>query len=160
MAWITFLLSYLFFLYLGKKLEWSHAKTGALILTAGLGNTSFVGFPILEAIIGPHAIPIGVLVDQPGSFLVLSTLGIVVASIFSGSQISTKVIAKRVFTFPPFIALIISILWVAIGFFGNEILIPTFAKIASTLVPLALFAVGFQLKINFKILKKRWAPLC
>ncbi|MDD4975855.1 MAG: AEC family transporter [Bacteriovorax sp.] len=159
MAWIAFLISYLFFLFVGKKLKWSRAKIGALILTAGLGNTSFVGFPILEALIGPHAIPIGVLVDQPGSFLVLSTIGIVVASFFSGAQINPRVIVKRVFLFPPFIALIIAVIWASTGLMGIEILTPALSKIASTLVPLALFTVGFQLRFDLKILKKRWIAL-
>ena len=47
MAWITFILSWILISHLGRKLNWSRAKTGALILTAGLGNTSFVGFPLL-----------------------------------------------------------------------------------------------------------------
>jgi predicted permease len=155
MAWITFILSFIFFAFIGKKLNWSKPKIGALILTAGLGNTSFLGFPILEALIGPHAIPIGVLVDQPGSFLVLSTFGIIVASIFSGAKINTITIAKRIFSFPPFIALILSVLWVCIGTPGVDFLTPAFTKVASTLVPLALFSVGFQLRFNSSVLKKR-----
>ena len=159
MAWIAFILSFLFFTFIGKKLKWSHAKIGALVLTAGLGNTSFVGFPILEAIIGPHAIPIGILVDQPGSFLVLSTLGILVAALFSGAKISPQFMAKRILTFPPFIALIISGAWGISGLKGGDLLTPAFAKIASTLVPLALFSVGFQLRFDLNVLKKRWIPL-
>lgn len=159
MAWITFSLSFLFFVFIGKKLEWSRAKIGALILTAGLGNTSFVGFPLLEALIGPHAIPVGVLVDQAGSFLVVSTLGIMVASLYSGAHINPQIMAKRVSTFPPFIALILSILWASTGLKGSEILLPAFSKIAATLIPLALFTFGFQLRFEIKILKKRWLAL-
>ena len=160
MAWIMFFISFCFFYLIGKKLKWSHAKVGALILTAGLGNTSFVGLPLLEALIGPHAIPIGVLVDQPGSFLVLSTFGIVVASLFSGTEINSRIIAKRVFSFAPFIALIGSIIWARTGLIGSDLLTPTFSKIAATLVPLALFSVGFQLRFDSKVLKKRWLALC
>jgi predicted permease len=155
MAWITFVISFFFFSYTGKKLKWSRAKTGALILTAGLGNTSFVGFPILEALIGPHAIPTGILVDQAGSFLVLSTLGILVASLFSGAEINSRIMMKRVFTFPPFIALIFSVLWAMTGLVGVETATPALSKIAATLVPLALFSVGFQLRFDLNILKKR-----
>lgn len=159
MAWITFILSLSFFSYLGKKLHWSHAKMGALILTAGLGNTSFVGFPLLEALIGPHAISVGVLVDQPGSFLVLSTLGILVAAIFSGAKVSALSITKRVVFFPPFIALVLSVLWAFFGLVGFEQWSVPLSKIAATLVPLALFSVGFQLRFDLKVLKKRWQPL-
>ena len=56
MPWIIFLLSWLFFSWLGMKRGWSRARTGTLILISGLGNTSFVGIPLLEVIIGKEAI--------------------------------------------------------------------------------------------------------
>jgi predicted permease len=159
MAWITFFMSFCFFQIVGKKLHWSRAKIGALVLTAGLANTSFVGFPILEAIIGPQSIPIGILADQAGSFLVLSTLGIITASFFSGAEIKSQIIIKRVITFPPFIALVAAFVWTLIGLKGFELLSPSLLKVSATLVPLALFTVGFQLRFDLKILKKRWVGL-
>jgi predicted permease len=163
MAWICFAMSYFMITFIGKKLGWRDAKIGALILTVGLGNTSFVGIPLLEAIIGPQATPIGILVDQPGSFLVLSTLGVMIAAIFSGAKITPKFIVKRVCTFPPFLSLVGIVIW----FFGwginnshsLDVITPAFDKIASTLVPLALFSVGFQLQFELSVLKKRWIPL-
>ncbi len=155
MAWINFGLSFFIFSWLGKKYDWSKKKTGALILTAGLGNTSFIGFPLMEVLIGPESIPIGILVDQPGSFLVLSTLGIITAASFSGEKININDIIKRVVSFPPFIALLSSIGWFILGEPGKEILLPAFDKIALTLVPLALFSVGFQSHFNFAQIMKR-----
>jgi len=101
MAWITIFLSYFVVGFIGKKLDWTKAKTGALILTVGHANTSFVGFPLLEAILGSEAISIGILADQPGSFLIVSTVGIVIASIFSDGSTNKKEIIKRVLSFPP-----------------------------------------------------------
>ena len=159
MAWMAFGLSYFVISNIGRRLGWSRTKTGALILTAGLGNTSFVGFPLLEALIGPDAVRIGVLVDQPGSFLVLSTLGLAVAASFSGNKVTAKYLTKRVFTFPPFLALLSATLWFVVGMPGAAILTPPLERIASTLVPIALFAVGFQLRPNLEVLRKRWQPL-
>jgi predicted permease len=163
MAWISFILAFIIISLLGKRLGWKDKKIGALILTVGLGNTSFVGFPLLEALIGKEAIPIGILADQPGSFLVLSTLGVIVASVCSGAKITPAFITKRVFTFPPFISLILSILWFFIWGNSNphslDGALPAFEKIASTLVPLALFSVGFQLQFDMAIFKRRWIPL-
>lgn len=159
MAWLTFFLSLVCINFLAKKFHWSHATTGALILTAGLGNTSFVGFPILEALIGPQAIPIGILVDQPGSFLVLPTLGLMTAAFYSGQSLSLKIIAKKVFTFPPFIALIVSVVWAKTGLIGYAALSGAFEKISATLIPLALFSVGFNLKLDWKLIRKRLLPL-
>jgi hypothetical protein len=42
-SWIG-LVALLLFLLLGKKYGWSKKLTGCLILTAGLGNTSFLVF--------------------------------------------------------------------------------------------------------------------
>jgi predicted permease len=47
-AWIGFSVVFVFSV-LGKRLGWSKKLIGCLILTAGLGNTSF-GFPIIEAL--------------------------------------------------------------------------------------------------------------
>ena len=159
MAWIAFGLSYVVISNIGRRLNWSRTKTGALILTAGLGNTSFVGFPLLDALIGPEAVRIGVLVDQPGSFFVLSTLGLAVAASFSGNKVSASAIGKRAFTFPPFLALVVAALWFVIGMPGTSVITPPLDRIASTLVPIALFAVGFQLQLNPAVLAKRWQPL-
>lgn len=136
---------------------------GALILTAGLANTSFLGIPILEALIGKEAVPVGILADQPGSFLVSATLGIIVAAFYSGAKITPGFIARRVFTFPPFVVLILTGIWFIV--FGRshpnglDAIYPSMEKISSTLVPLALFSVGYQLHFDFSVLKKRWLPL-
>jgi len=159
MAWLTFFLSLVCINFLAKKFSWSHATTGALVLTAGLGNTSFVGFPLLEALIGPEAIPIGILVDQPGSFLVLPTVGLVTAAFYSGQNISFTTVFKKVFSFPPFIALIISVIWAKTGLVGYSYFSGAFEKIAATLIPLALFSVGFNLKLDWKLIRKRIVPL-
>lgn len=163
MAWMAFILSFLVFGFAGKKFGWKDSMTGALILTAGLGNTSFVGFPLLEALIGPHALPIGILADQPGSFLALSTIGILVAAMYSGAKITPHFIARRILTFPPFIALIFAVLWyLVVGMRHPESLnsiMPAFDKIAATLVPLAVFSVGFQLHVDLAVFKRRWFPL-
>ena len=163
MAWICFILSYIIFSSIGKKIKWSDSKTGALILTAGLGNTSFVGIPILEALIGKETVPIAILVDQPGSFLTLATLGIIVAAFYSGAKITPKFILRRVFTFPPFVVLFLVGIWFVL--FGRShpnslsAIYPSMEKISATLVPLALFSVGYQLHFDLDILKKRWIPL-
>lgn len=163
MAWLSFILSFVFFNYLGKKLQWSERKIGALILTAGLGNTSYVGFPLLEALIGPEAVPVGMVVDQAGSFLVLSFLGISTAAIFSGQKVGPLILIKRVLTFPTFVSLMIVLFLCFL--FGQEhlnyfeIAKPVADKIAGTLTPLAMFSVAFQINLDTAVIKKRWKPI-
>lgn len=162
MPWLTFLGAWLIFGQLGKFRQWSNPRKGALILTAGLGNTSFVGLPLLEALYGESALRWGVLIDQLGSFLTLSTLGLLVASQCGhprhghGEKKST---AKQILTFPPFIALVIAFIVTIFDWRYSSVISNVLSKLSSTLVPIALIAVGFQLKLSFAILKRYWRPL-
>src|SRR5512141_255379 len=47
-----------------KRLAMDPATNAALLLTAGLGNTSFVGFPLTQAYFGDAGLRIAVICDQ------------------------------------------------------------------------------------------------
>ncbi len=146
-AWLNFALSFLFFSLVGKKFGWSKKLIGCLILTTGLGNTSFVGFPIVEALYGQEGLKWALLIDQPGSFVVLATLGVWVASSFSSKKLTSREILVKISTFPPFIAFIVAM---TIGFFQLKIPVEidgAFERIGATVSPLALVSVGLQLRI-------------
>lgn len=144
--WIIFLISAGFFILLEKIFKWDKKSTGALILTGGLANTSFVGFPVLIALFGEEGLKIGVIIDQAGSFLVLSTLGIITASVYSSGTYSVKKIAKDIIAYPSFIAFIIAIIMVAAGINHNEISASILSKAGMPTIILALVSVGMQLK--------------
>ncbi|MDP2162312.1 MAG: AEC family transporter, partial [Flavobacterium sp.] len=73
-AWLRFTLSFLFFSILQKWLGWSKKLTGCLVLTGGLSNTAFIGYPVAEALYGQEGLKTAIFVDQPGSFVVTATL--------------------------------------------------------------------------------------
>jgi predicted permease len=79
MAWIMFGLGCAFFWLAGRALGFSPATTGGLMLTGGLANTAFIGLPMIETFYGAEYLGLGILIDQAGSYFVLSTLGILVA---------------------------------------------------------------------------------
>jgi predicted permease len=146
MPWLTFALAYLLFNFLGKKFNWPSSLIGCLILTAGFGNTSFVGFPIIEALFGKDALPYAVLVDQPGTFLICSTFGVLIASQYSYGKMPLRNLIKKILTFPFFIAFFIAIL---LGFFHlgpSGVVKDILGKLAAMLTPIALISVGLQLK--------------
>lgn len=147
-AWLGFVLSYLFFNTLGNTFGWSRKLTGCLVLMGGLGNTSFVGFPIIEALYGKQGLETAIIVDQPGSFMVMATLGIVVAALYSKGKPDAKVIAQKIFLFPPFIAFFIAILMNALHFEFSDNWQSVFHKLGQTVTPIALVAVGMQLKLD------------
>ena len=144
--WLNIILAVLFFSFLGKKMNWSKSLIGALIMCAGFGNTSFVGIPVIQSLYGESGLKTVMIVDQPGSFVALSTLGITIASFYSGDKIGITPIIQKILKFPPFIAFVIAVILnifsVAIPVQIDEV----FAKLGATTVPLALVSVGSQLR--------------
>ncbi|ESU22317.1 hypothetical protein FEDK69T_23000 [Flavobacterium enshiense DK69] len=149
-AWLGFALSYVFFTGLGKLLGWSKKLIGCLIITAGLGNTSFVGFPLVEAVYGKQGLETAVIVDQPGSFVVVSTLAVLVATMCSRETASTNAILKKILFFPPFIAFAISCCLIFLEMDFPLILQSVFQRLGSTVTPIALVSVGMQLEFDRK----------
>lgn len=149
-AWIGFGLSFLIFATLGKFLNWSRTLIGCMILMSGLGNTSYVGIPVVEALYGKEGLETLMMVDQPGSFVVLSTVGIAVATAYSSGTPSLNLIAKKIFYFPPFLVFVLTIIMNLMGIKFPDTLDEVFEKLALTVTPLALVSVGYQLKIEMK----------
>jgi malate permease and related proteins len=138
-AWLVFS-----FTPAGKRND--PATRGVLILTAGLGNTSFVGFPLTQAYFGDAGLRIAVVCDQM-TFVLLSTVGVVTAmhAAHNGSA-AFSIIAKRLVRFPPFLAFIAALLVPHVVDLSP--IKPLLDVLAMTLVPLALFSVGLQLRLS------------
>ncbi len=146
MAWCLFGAGFIFFRYIGRIANLPAKSIGALMLVGGLGNTSFVGLPMIEAYYGREYLGVGLIADQLGSFLVLSTLGILTATVYSSGAVSARVILRKVLLFPPFQALVLALLLRPFPF--PEWLTPVLQKLGDTLTPLALASVGFQLRFS------------
>lgn len=126
---------------------WSRATWGALVLTAGLGNTSFVGLPMIEAFHGTDALPLGLLIDQFGSFIMVSTVGLGAAAWAAGQDTDLRRILRRIALFPPFIALLVALILRWTGPLP-EVLLEVLDRLGATLAPLALLSVGMQLRLG------------
>ena len=148
MPWLLFALGAAFFLALGRLWGWSRQTTGGLMLSGGLANTSFVGLPMIETFYGPAFLSVGILADQLGTYMVLSTFGILVATLCSasGSQVSLGELARRVAVFPPFQALALGLALIPVG--QPEVVVAVLDRLGGTLAPLALVSVGYQLRLD------------
>jgi predicted permease len=147
--WLVFALGWLLFAMLGKALEWTRGRIGALTLVCGLGNTAFIGYPMIEALRGDQGLALAVVADQVGCFVMLAVGGALVTAIYSGARVDARAIAKRVLLFPAFVALCWGLIVGALG--GWPIVIDnSLDRIAATLAPLALFAVGLQVHPHFE----------
>jgi malate permease and related proteins len=153
--WVLFVVGAVILHAIGRALRLPAATIGCMVLMGGLGNTSFVGLPMIEAMYGREALGIGILCDQPGSFLILATLGLAVAARYSGGATTPADIARRILRFVPFWAMIAGLLLSPIDY--PPIVRTLLARLADTLTPLAMVSVGIQLRLAH--LRGRTAPL-
>jgi predicted permease len=118
-----------------------------LLLCVALGNTSFLGYPLVRALLGEAALPYAVIYDQFGAFLILSTFGLYVLARYGGDAKPTPgSMARRIASFPPFLALVFGLTlmperppgWIAAGL----------QHLADALLPLVVLAIGLSLKLR------------
>ena len=146
-AWSVMILSAILILLLSRFFSFSREITGCLMLVSILTNSSFLGIPIINAYMGESALAYVLVYDQLGTFIALATYGTFIASYYSNkTQLTFKIITLKVFTFPPVIALITSLFLIGVEF--NPIISKVLNSFASTIVPVALVAVGLQLKLK------------
>lgn len=147
MPWLLFAVGAGLFWALGRLLGLSRAQVGALTLVGGFGNTSFVGLPMIETLQGRDGLGLGLLIDQLGSYLALSTLGVAAAAWYAaGPRVDGREMLRRIVTFPPVVALALALLLRPLPF--PQPLELALARIGDTLAPLALLSVGMQLRTD------------
>jgi len=148
MPWGMLLFSCALILILSRVLKWERATTGCLLLLIPLGNTSFLGVPMVKAFFGENAIPYALLYDQLGSFLALATYGSLILAIYGTGESKPTIrgVVKKVVSFPPFIALVFALIFKAFPY--PPIAVNLLKNLAATLIPLVMIAVGFQLTLR------------
>ncbi len=145
--WLLLALTIALVLIASRAFGWSRPVTAALLVMIPLGNTSFLGFPLVEALLGIDAVRFAVVYDQFGSFLIVCTHVLFVLAWYGdGSNPTAGMIARRIASFPPFLALIAALLlgnaWFP-GWLKN--LVDAFAAM---LLPLVTLSVGLQLRLK------------
>lgn len=127
-----------------------------LLLCVALGNTSFIGYPMVRALLGEDALPYAVVYDQFGTFILLSTFGLYVLAKYSGDAKPTaRDVVMRIVKFPPVWALLFGLTlmpeqpahWIA----------SALQKLSDALLPLVMLAVG--LSIQLKLPRDEVKPL-
>ncbi|MGV1099115.1 AEC family transporter [Thiovibrio sp. JS02] len=147
MPWGMLAVMALLILLVAKWQAWPREIVGSLLLLVPLGNTSFLGIPMVRAFFGEAGIPYAVLYDQLGSFLALATYGSVVLAFYgSGNSPRPEAVLKKIFTFPPFLALLLAFACRSFAFPAPVIAL--LKTLAATLVPVVMIAVGFQLTLR------------
>lgn len=132
---------------IGRAAGWDRATVGALVLTCGLGNTAFIGLPMVQALAGPQALGAAVIADQLGSFIAVSTAGVILASVYAGDRVNAREVIQRLTRFPPFFALIVAVIVRQFGGWPEPVSV-VLHRLGDTLTPLALFSVGLQFQLG------------
>lgn len=118
-----------------------------LLICVALCNSSFIGYPMVRALLGEHALPYAVVYDQFGTFVLLSTFGLYVLAKYGGDETPTfKMIARRIAAFPPIWALVLGLtvmpehppVWIGAAL----------QKLSDALLPLVMLAVGLSIKLR------------
>lgn len=142
-AWGVLVVSALAVLAVSRLAGWGRRTTGTLLLVVPLGNTSFLGIPAVEALLGAEHLPYAIVYDQLGSFLALATYGAVIAGRYGGARTpSVGDTVRRVLSFPPFLALVVAGVLIATGVPG--VVSDLAGRLGDTVTPLAMVAVGMR----------------
>ena len=130
----SLLISYLVGVLMGLR----GGSLRAFILVSSFGNTAFMGYPFTFAMFGEEGMAYAVMYDQLGSFLLVITAGLFIAT--------GRFSLKELIMFPPFIALLFAFL-----LRGVELppVLNTLLEVSGkSLIPVVLFAIG--LKFSFR----------
>lgn len=143
--WAIAILLSAFLWVLARRLDWSRELHGAMLLLVVYANSSYFGFPMVRAFFGDVGMPYAIMFDQLGNFIMLATGAPLLLAHFGANaeRVSAFAMIKRVFSFPPFYALLA-------GLALNGVTYPALMQhvlswIALLLAPLAMFIVGLQL---------------
>jgi len=141
---------------LSRRLGLRRDEFAVLALCTMLGNTSFIGYPMVAALLGDGALPFAVVYDQFGTFVLLSTVGLVLLARYGGdARPSGREIALRIAKFPPVWALVLGLTlmpehppaWIAAAL----------ERLSGVMLMLVMLAVG--LTIRLRLPRDEIAPL-
>lgn len=136
--------------------RWPRATVGVLLLVVPLGNTSFLGVPMIEAFFGTAALEHLIVYDQFGNMLIFGTYGSIILSLYGkDSSFKISLLAKRIFLFPPTTAFLVGI--ACSHWLTSETITRHLHNISLTIVPLVMTAIGFQFRLRLP--RKVLAPL-
>lgn len=120
-----------------------------LLICVALANSSFIGYPMVRALLGDAALPYAVVYDQFGTFLLLSTFGLLVLAHYSGDRPPTALqVLGRIGRFPPLWALLFALLLMPAqppSWIGTAL-----KQLADAMLPLVMLAVGLSIQLRLR----------
>jgi malate permease and related proteins len=144
-AWSCVALAAAVVLVGSRRHGWDRRTTGALLLVTPLGNTTFLGLPMVESLLGRAELTRALAFDQLGTFLGLATYGAVIAAHWGRGQGGWGPVVGRLVRFPPFLAVVASFGLRAIELpMGIDDALGDLGRLVS---PLAMLALGLRFRL-------------
>jgi hypothetical protein len=145
-AWSVMLIAIAAVLIASRILKWNRSITGALLLVAVLGNTSFLGLGMVESLLGADHLASAIAYDQVGTFVGLALWGSFVASTYGAGESGWRPVLKRLSRFGPFLALLASLVFRIINLPSD--VYPILNGIGKTVAPVAMCALGLRFTLS------------
>ncbi|WP_444994827.1 AEC family transporter [Aliikangiella sp. IMCC44359] len=147
LPWVAIIFAALFILLANKIFHWQRPTVGCLLMLCCFGNTSFFGFPMVNAFFGEQGLPYAIVYDLFGSFLGLAIVGNIVIALYSEEgHFNFYAVVRKVILFPPLIAVLLSLClkgWIYPAWLEYLLVV-----ISWLLVPSTMFLVGMHMSFN------------
>ncbi|GIV54769.1 MAG: transporter [Candidatus Kapaibacterium sp.] len=140
-----------------RRPGWSAPRRAALLLAAAFGNVTYLGIPILSAVVGVDRTFVAVLYDFAASTPLLWTLGVGVIALLTADTVSIQNVGRRLLVLPPLWAAGAGLLWqVIVGQQLPPLLDHLSAFAGALVIPLMMFVLGLSLRWEYL---RRWREL-
>lgn len=151
---VILMMSFIFILWKFSVFKSNFAR--ALIILSTLGNTVYLGFPVINSILGEKAIGYAAIITSIHN-LVIFTAGFIFINFICEDEFSLKIFLSHIFKNLIFISSIIAVLISYFSISLPSILLNFLSEISKTTLPISLFVIGVALygsKINFNRIKE------
>jgi len=138
-----------------RFLKFSRPLTGSFLLTAMLGNTAFMGYPIVIGAYGEDHLFKAVLYNEFATAIFMFTVGSFLAAYFGQGKFSLTAIFLDMIKFPPLIALFLAFTLKPLPL--PALFLDILSYLSKLTIPLVMIAVG--LSLDFKQIKNGSLPL-
>jgi predicted permease len=139
-----------------RKSELRNQTRGSLYICSTFNNALFVPLPLVLMFLGPSGVPFVVLFSLTQMILFV-TLGSVMGARFSNRDAGWSKIVKDAFLFPPFLAALLALLFLAGGVGLPDMVFTVLSYNSPFTTYLALLSVGLGVGIRFSLADIRTA---
>ncbi|PBJ84051.1 malate permease [Lysobacteraceae bacterium NML93-0399] len=145
--WLLAVATVALVLPIARWLRFARDETAVVLLCVALCNSSFIGYPMVAALLGADAVPYAVVYDQFGTFVLLSTFGLTVIARYAGDTPPTaRQVGLRILRFPPLWALAFALLLMPAQ--PPAWIDAALRNLAGAMLPLVMLAVGLSIQLR------------